>query len=226
MTSVISLLIVLISLSFLSGGYFISSSFYYKKHDVKYSLKRMFPYEFNYPNAFKNNVYGNIAFVISLVGMVAFYIYTTSFSNKAEVALIVLSVASFALAGFIACLFFMPLQYLRAHMILSTFAMVFAFAVPALECCYIYPYFNNMVGNEKTIYLVAFIVGVVISLTMLIFLLNPKATYKIYLDKTTDKDGNEVFSRPKFIPMAFNEWWTIITYFISPLPFIIISFIR
>ena len=119
----------------------------------------------------------------------------------------------------------MPLQFLRTHMILSTLAMVFAFAVPALECCYIFPYFNNMVGNEKTVYLVAFIVGAVISLTMLIFLLNPRATYKIYLDKTTDKDGNEIFARPKFIPMAFNEWWAIFTFILSPIPLLIISFI-
>ena len=226
MTSVISLLIVLISLSFLSGGYFISSSFYYKKHDVKYSFKRMFPYEFNYPNAFKNNIYGNIAFVIALVGLCAFYIYATSFSTKAEVTLIVLSIAAVAQAGFIACLFFMPLQFLRTHMILSTLAMVFAFALPALECCYILPYFKNMVGNEKTVYLVAFILGALISLTMLVFLFNPKATYKIYLDKTVDKDGNEVFARPKFIPMAFNEWWSIFTLFLSTIPLITISFLK
>ena len=226
MTSVISLLIVLISLSFFMLGIFLSSSFYFKKHDVKYSFVRMFPYEYNYPNSFRNNVYGNVAFIVSLVGMIVFYIYSSTVVNKADVTLIVLSVAAVALSGFIACLFFMPLQFLRTHMILSTLAMVFAFAVPALECCYIYPYFKNMVGDEKIIYLVAFIVGVVIALTMLIFLFNPKATYKIYLDKSVDKDGNEVFARPKFIAMAFNEWWSIFNLFISSLPLIIISFIK
>lgn len=226
MNSVISLLIVLISLSFFMLGYIISSSFYYKKHDVKYSFTRMFPYEFNYPNAFKNNIYGNISFIASLVGMIAFYIYSTTVANKADITLIVLSILSVALTGFIACLFFMPLQFLRTHMIISTLAMVFAFAVPALECTYIYPYFKNMVEGEKYVYLVAFIIGVIISLTMLIFLFNPKATYKIYLDKSVDKDGNEVFARPKFIALAFNEWWAIFNLFISSLPLIIISFIK
>ena len=226
MPSVISLLIALVSIAFFSGAYYVSSSFYYKKHDVKFSFKRMFPYEFNYPNSFKNNITGNVAFIISLIGMVVFYIYSTTVINKADVTLIVTAVAAISLAGFIACLFFMPLSFLRTHMILSTLAMVFAFALPALKCCYILPYFKNMGGNEKTVYLVAFILGALISLTMLVFLFNPKATYKIYLDKTVDKDGNEVFARPKFIPMAFNEWWSIFTLFLSTIPLIVINFLK
>lgn len=226
MPSVISILIAAISLTFFSGAYFISSSFYYKKHDVKYSFRRMFPYEFNYPNTFKNNITGNLALIIALIGMVVFYIYSATIVNTAETALIVVAISAIALVGLIACLFFMPLQFLRTHMILATLAMVLAFALPALECCYFFPYYKNMVGNEKTVYLVAFIFGAVISLAMLIFLLNPKATFKIYLDKSVDKDGNETFSRPKFIPMAFNEWWAIFTLFASALPLIIISFIK
>ena len=224
MPSFITLLIFFISLTFLAGGYYLSSSFYFKKFDVKYSFKRMFPYEVNYPNAFRNNIYGNIAFVIGLVGIIAFYIYSTIFVGKAEVTLVVLSVVSFLMAGFIAALLFLPLQFLRLHMIISTCAMVFAFAIPALEVCYIYPIFRNMVEGNKVPYIVAMIVGLVLSLTMLIFILNPRATYKIYLDKGVDKDGNETVTRPKFIPMAFNEWWAIITYFLSPIPFVIFSF--
>ena len=226
MPSVISLLIVLISIAFFSGAYFVSSSFYYKKHDIKYSFKRMFPYEFNYPNSFKNNITGNIAFIISVLGIAGFYFYATSFSPNFDITLVVIAILSIMLGAFICCLLFMPLQFLRTHMILSTLAMVFAFALPALESVYIFPYFRNFEGLEKNVYLAAFIVGVLISLIMLIFIFNPKATYKIYLDKSVDENGNEVFSRPKFIPMAFNEWWAIITYFISPLPFIIISFIK
>ena len=225
MTSIICLLISLTSIAFLSAGYYLSSTFYYKKFDVKYSIKRMFPYEVNYPNSFRNNIYGNIAFVIGLVGVVAFYLYSISFSSgKTDVPLIVLSVASLLMAGFIAALLFLPLQFLRMHMILSTCAMVFAFAIPALECCYIYPLIKNMI-EYKAVYIAAAIVGLVMSLFMLILIFNPKATYRIYLDRSVDKDGNETFSRPKFIPMAFNEWWAIITFFISPIPFVIISFL-
>ena len=49
--------------------------------------------------------------------------------------------------------------------------------------------------------------------------------YKIYMDKSEDKDGNVVMTRLKFIPMAFNEWWAIFTFILSPIPLLIISFI-
>ena len=48
--------------------------------------------------------------------------------------------------------------------------------------------------------------------------------YKVSL-VPVDKDGNEVMARPKSIPIAFNEWWAIITYTLSPIPLILLSFI-
>lgn len=186
----------------------------------------MFPYEFNYPNAFKNNIYGNIAFIISILGTIAFYIYylnTQQVGNN--VPAFVLAIVAFVVSVTICCLLFMPLQYLRMHIMMSTLTMTCAFAMPALACCVIYPSFKDAVGNNQTIYLVAFIVGAILSLAMLVFLLNPRATYKIYMDKSEDKDGNVVMTRPKFIPMAFNEWWAIFTFILSPIPLLIISFI-
>ena len=226
MPGLIALAIFLVALSFFVGGYFLSSTFYYKKHDVKYAIKRMFPYEFNYPNAFKNNIYGNIAFVISIVGVISFYIYYMSVCANKIVPLYIVIVLAILISSMIACLFFMPLQYLRTHIIISSLTMVFAFAIPALECCYIFPLLKVATeSSDKAIYITAIVVGIILSLAMLIFSLNPKATYKIYLDKSVDKNGNEVMMRPSFIPIAFNEWWSIITFVLSPIPFIIINFI-
>ena len=226
MPGIVCLCIFIMSLTFFTAGYFFSSSFYFKKYDIKYSFKRMFPYEFNYPNAFKNNIYGNIAFIISILGTIAFYIYylnTQQVGNN--VPAFVLAIVAFVVSVTICCLLFMPLQYLRMHIMMSTLTMTCAFAMPALACCVIYPSFKDAVGNNQTIYLVAFIVGAILSLAMLVFLLNPRATYKIYMDKSEDKDGNVVMTRPKFIPMAFNEWWAIFTFILSPIPLLIISFI-
>ena len=74
MPGLIPLILFLAAISFFLGGYFISSTFYYKKHDVKYAITRMFPYEVNYPSTFKNNIYGNIAFIASVVMTISFYI--------------------------------------------------------------------------------------------------------------------------------------------------------
>ena len=226
MPGLLPLCIFIVTLTFFAGGYFFSSTFYFKKFDVKYSFKRMFPYEFNYPNAFKNNIYGNIAFIISIIGTIAFYMYYLNNQPVgSNVPAFVLAIISFLISVTICCLLFMPLQFLRMHMMMSTLTMVCAFAMPALACSIIFPQFRDAVGNVKVTYLVAFIVGAVMSLAMLIFLLNPRATYKIYMDKSEDKDGNIVMNRPKFIPMAFNEWWAIFTFILSPIPLLITTFI-
>ena len=226
MPGLLPLCIFIVTLTFFVGGYFFSSTFYFKKYDVKYSFKRMFPYEFNYPNAFKNNIYGNIAFIISIIGSIAFYIYylNTQVVNN-SVPTFVLVVVAFLISVTTCCLLFMPLQFLRMHIMMSTLTMVCAFAMPALSCSIIFPQFRDAVGDNKIVYLVAFIVGAIMSLAMLVFLLNPRATYRIYMDKSEDKDGNVTMIRPKFIPMAFNEWWAIFTFILSPIPLLITTFI-
>ncbi len=222
----ISLAIFLASLSLFAGGYFLSSAFYYKKHDVKYSFKRMFPYEFNYPNSFKRNIYGNIALVLSMLGVIVFYIYKMSNINSNSITIYVLVALSIITAALIGCLLFMPLQFLRTHIIVSTLAMTLSFAMPALNALLGYEAFRiHEVDTAKALSVVAIVVGALLAVVMVIFLFNPRATYKIYLDKSVDKDGNEVMARPKFIPIAFNEWWAIITYVLSPLPLVVLSFI-
>ena len=222
----ISLAIFLASLSLFVGGYFLSSAFYYKKHDVKYSFKRMFPYEFNYPNSFKRNIYGNIALVLSMLGVIVFYIYKMSNINSNSITIYVLVALSIITAALIGCLLFMPLQFLRTHIIVSTLAMTLSFAMPALNALLCYEAFRiHEVDTAKALSVIAMVVGALLAVTMVIFLFNPRATYKIYLDKSVDKDGNEVMARPKFIPIAFNEWWAIFTYMLSPLPLVILSFI-
>ena len=222
----ISLAIFLASLSLFVGGYFLSSAFYYKRHDVKYSFKRMFPYEFNYPNSFKRNIYGNIAIVLSMVGIIVFYIYKMSNTNSQSITIYVLVALSIITAALIGCLLFMPLQFLRTHIILSTLAMASSFAMPALGALLGYESLKMVELNyEKALSIIAIVTGAILAVTMVAFLFNPRATYKIYLDKSVDKDGNEVMARPKFIPIAFNEWWAIFTYMLSPLPLVILSFI-
>ena len=226
MPGLLPLCIFIVTLTFFVAGYFFSSTFYFKKFDVKYAFKRMFPYEYNYPNAFKNNIYGNVAFIISIIGTIAFYIYylnTQVVGNN--VPAFVLVIVAFLISVTICCLLFMPLQFLRLHMMVSTLAMVCAFMMPALACCVIYPELKDAISSTKPAYLVAFIIGALMAVTMLIFLLNPRATYKIYMDKHEDEDGNITMVRPKFIPMAFNEWWAIFTFVLSPIPLLITTFI-
>ena len=191
----ISLAIFLASLSLFVGGYFLSSAFYYKRHDVKYSFKRMFPYEFNYPNSFKRNIYGNIAIVLSMVGIIVFYIYKMSNTNSQSITIYVLVALSIITAALIGCLLFMPLQFLRTHIILSTLAMTSSFAMPALGALLGYESLKMVELNyEKALSIIAIVtllkmIGIVPKpvrsfMKPLIAHINPM------MDKTTDPTSN------------------------------------
>ena len=58
---------------------------------------------------------------------------------------------------------------------------------------------------------------------MFLLIMNPKLTFKIYLDKEIDSSGNEVLKRPNVIFLALNEWMAIFIYFLSPLGVLLIS---
>ena len=46
------LLPLYIYLMFFVYGYLVAKAFYYRKHQEKYVMRRMFPYELNYPDSF------------------------------------------------------------------------------------------------------------------------------------------------------------------------------
>ena len=59
---------------------------------------------------------------------------------------------------------------------------------------------------------------------MIVLILNPRMTFKIYAEKETDENGNEVLKRPKVIAVALSEWWAIFVYFLSPLSILLLLF--
>ena len=68
-------------------------------------------------------------------------------------------------------------------------------------------------------------ISALLSLTMLLLILNPKLSFKIYSIKEVDAEGNEVLKRPKVIVIALTEWISIFVYFLSPISLLLISLI-
>ena len=58
----------------LTAFYFISKTLYKQRHNENYSFVRMFPYEYNYPSVFKENIWGNVLFLFACSAVVVFYI--------------------------------------------------------------------------------------------------------------------------------------------------------
>lgn len=193
--------------------YFVSSFFYKKRHNVKYHFYQMFPYEYNYPNTFKENVYGNIFFVLATLSVTSFYIVNPLSSIYSMLAMILSIVATMVFI----CLLIISLRYLRTHMIISAVSMGLAFIIPLVN---LFIAFNQMkvgVDINKALVITSMVISGLIALSMTLLILNPRLTFKIYMDKENDQEGNEVLKRPNIIFMALNEWWAIFVFILSPL---------
>ena len=199
--------------------YFVSRAFYFKRHQVKYHFFQMFPYEFNYPNIFKENLYGNIIFVLSCLSIVAFYI-NNPLNNIYSLLGIILSIV---LTMMYIILLLLPLRYLRTHMIVSSISMALSTALPVLNLFAALNLMKSVVEEANpTLCIISMVISGIIGLMMLLLILNPKLTFNIYYEKAVDADGNEIKKRPKVILMALNEWWAIFTFFLATIPLILL----
>lgn len=198
----------------------VSRVFYKHRHRDKYHFYQMFPYEFNYPSVFKENPYGNLLFVFGSLGIMAFYILNPYSSLFRILAL----VTSIIFTMILICLIMMPLYYLKTHMVLSCLAMVLSMVLPLFNLFQALNQKEIATNQAQTVLcFVSVVISAILSLTMLLLILNPKLTFRIYLDKTVDAEGNEALKRPKIIFLALNEWMSIFIYFLSPIGILLIS---
>ena len=199
--------------------YVVSASFYYKRHKTKYRFYKMFPYEFNYPSVFKENIYGNVLLFLSCLCVVAFYQINPLQTIYSTIGIII----SIVTTMLIVVLLLFPIRYLRTHMIISCILMTLGAAGPLFNFFMAYSQLK-IVENDvsKALCFVSMSISAVLAVSMLMLIINPKLTFKIYMDKTTDEQGNEVLERPKLIFMALSEWWAIFLFFLSPLAILLL----
>ena len=203
--------------------YFVSKTLYKQRHRENYSFVRMFPYEYNYPSVFKENIWGNLLFVMGCFAVVTFYILNPYESIYRTITI----VASIVLAMILLCLLMMPLYFLRTHLVLSILSMTLITALLLFDLLFAYSSYQLYTDNVSHILsIISMVISGLLALTMLVLILNPKLSFKIYLDKETDSSGNEVLKRPKVIFLALNEWVSIFLYFLSPLSILLLCLVR
>ena len=200
--------------------YLVSALFYKKRHNTKYHFYQMFPYEFNYPNVFRPNFYGNIIMVLACLAVIGFY----EINPLQSIYRIVAIILSIVITMLIILLLLLPLRYLRTHMVLSTVLMTISASLPLFNLFAALQEFKaTTVEINKVMCIISMVVSGLLSLTMLLLILNPKLSFKIYYDKDIDEEGKEVFKRPKIIHIALAEWWAIFVFFLSGLGVLLIN---
>ena len=222
MTNPLLVVLFCLGIVLIFAFYIVSKTLYQHRHKETYSFWRMFPYELNYPSVFKENLWGNFLFIFACLAVVAFYIL----NPYGDVYRIVGIVISIVLTMVCVCLLLMPMNYLRTHLILSIVAMTLSLALPLFNIFLAYAdylYFDS--GISRVLSIVSMVYSGLLALILLALIINPKLTFKIYLDKEIDKDGNEVLKRPKVIFLALNEWVAMFVYFLTPLAIVLVNIV-
>ena len=199
--------------------YVVSAAFYFRRHKTKYHFYKMFPYEFNYPNVFRHNIYGNILLVLACLCVIAFY----NINPLQSIYSIVGIVISIITTMLIIVMLLFPIRYLKTHMVVSCVLMTFGAAAPLFNFFSAYSQLKIVESDiGRALCFVSMSISAVLAISMLVLIINPKLTFKIYMDKTVDEQGNEQLERPRLIFMALSEWWAIILFFLSPLAILLL----
>ena len=216
------LALLVIALCLFAAFYFVSAAFYYKRHQTKFHFYQMFPYEYNYPNVFKENFYGNIIFAFACLSVIAFYVINPMQSIYSLLGIIL----AIVLTMMYLTVLLLPLRYLRAHMFISCIAMTLSAALPVVNLFGALNEMKLVVDDvNKILCIVSMVISGLLGLMMLLLIMNPKLTFKIYYEKEIDSEGNEIKKRPKVILLALNEWWAIFTFFLTPIALILLFII-
>ena len=182
----------------------------------------MFPYEFNYPAVFKENPYGNFLFIFSGFAICAFYILNP-YSSIYRIGSLVIAII---FTMILICLIMMPMTYLRTHIFLACASMVLSMALPLFNFFLAFEQRKIEIDQLKsTLTIVSMVFSGVLAVTMMLLILNPKLTFKIYYVKEINNEGKEILKRPPVIFLALTEWMAIFVYFLSPISILLISLI-
>ncbi len=199
--------------------YVVSAAFYFRRHKTKYHFYKMFPYEFNYPNVFRHNIYGNLLIILACLCVIAFY----NINPLQSIYSIIGIVISIITTMLIIVLLLFPIRYLKTHMVVSCVLMTFGAAAPLFNFFSAYSQLKIVESDiGRALCFVSMSISAVLAISMLVLIINPKLTFKIYMDKTVDEQGNEQLERPRLIFMALSEWWAIILFFLSPLAILLL----
>ena len=206
------------SILFFFAYLFLSMNNYKQRFKDVYDLRNHFPYEFNYQSRFADNVLGNIALI--LCGSFSLGLFACSLVYRVNNGMLLFALISGSLYTILFVLLdFIPLKYMKLHMVFSILLFVAAFFTPsAIGLTALREYQDS----KNVITLILFIACIVVGVFNFALAMNPRLSLNIKMQVATDEKGNEYYVRPKFIMMAFTEWLMISSLFVSQILLVLI----
>ena len=147
------------SLLFFVSFVLLSSMNYKNRFKVTFDPRNHFPYEFNFESKFSDNIVGNISLILSIAFSLG--LFACSAVYKPNNGLLLFSLISGVIYSILViCLCFIPLKYMKTHMVFVVFAFVASFFLPASLAL---TSFKTYQDTNAIVNLVMFIILVVIS---------------------------------------------------------------
>ena len=200
-------------------GYILFSITNYKKRfKNQYDLRNCFPYELNYESKFADNLFGNISLIMSMAFSLSLFALGLSYF-KTNGYLLVVMISGALYSIFVALINFIPLKFLKAHLIFAVILFIVAFLTPGSAGL---TAFNIYQQNHNVFPIVVMSLAALVAIFVFGLIMNPKLSLNIKMNVATDEKGNEYYVRPKYIMIAFTEWMLIIGLILSELLYLLV----
>ena len=200
-------------------GYILFSITNYKKRfKNQYDLRNCFPYELNYESKFADNLFGNLSLIMSMAFSLALFALGLSYF-KTNGYLLVVMISGALYSIFVALINFIPLKFLRAHLIFTIILFIVAFLTPGSAGL---TAFNIYQQNSEIYPIIVMSFAALVALFVFGLIMNPKLSLNIKMNIATDDKGNEYYVRPKFIVIALTEWILICGLIVSELLYLLV----
>ena len=190
------------SILFFASYFVLSNANYKKRFSERYDLRNHFPYEYNFESHLKDNLFGNIALILSVLLSLGLFGLTLAFYRTNGYLLFVV-ISGMIYSIILLFINFVPLKLIKFHMVASVLSFVTAFVTP---CALGLTAFSDYQETKNPVSIVLMIISLIIALFFFALTMNPRLSMRIQMIVTTDEKGNEKYVRPKYIILAFTEW--------------------
>lgn len=194
-------------------------SYLFRKKEEPFSFLNCLPFEY-----FSNRNLDAFLYIFAFVSFCPLFLIIPTFGEMGDLALFNLFITFlFGLAGLsIAFISKISTIYLKTHFKLATALFCFAFLLSALVSIHFFINYNVYLHTSSNgmLYLVLGVFSSLLCVGMLVLLFNPKLKDWYKLESKT-VDGNTIYSRPKFVSLAYSEWLSILVIFLSEILFFI-----
>ena len=191
-----------------------------RRHKMAYSIRNMFPFEFNYQGLFVDNLLGNMFLMVS--GLSLIVTFATFNGSRTDGYTIFILIASIISAVLISANYFINTKTLKlwALSVVLSYAMIFML-IAAIAILHL-KYYQQ---THQVLNLVGLIYSIVLALAAFVLAMNPKLSFRIKAKEKpkTNPEEETKYERPKWIPLAFSIWIVTILLYLSQIGIILFS---